>query len=188
MQGAAATPRAHVADPEIVELNVGGVHYCTTRTTLEGRAVEPEGTMLSAMFSGRLASRLDRDGRVFIDRDGARFGYLLNYLRDGALTSGTRAPDLLYALREEAAFFGMARLVACLDEEFAQWDLQEDLESMPSLSQNSCVDAEGNASDAGTPPVFGFSGPPGSDGERYANYVRAAPEPLDFTFTLNADF
>lgn len=170
-------------DPEIVELNVGGVHYSTTRTTLAGGAVEPGGTMLSAMFGGRLASRLDREGRVFIDRDGARFGYLLNYLRDGALTGGARAEGLLYELREEAAFFGFARLVAVLDAEIAQRDLEDELESMPSLSQQSFADADAEGSENATPPAA-------AEGEKRTVDEEGASsmEPLDYTFSLDEEF
>lgn len=36
-----------------------------------------EDTMLSAMFSGRHYIPTDAEGRYFIDRDGAYFGYII---------------------------------------------------------------------------------------------------------------
>lgn len=38
--------------------------------------------MLAVMFSGRHNIDKDSEGRYFIDRDGAYFGYILNFLRD----------------------------------------------------------------------------------------------------------
>lgn len=177
----AAAGTMPLGDPEIVELNVGGVHFSTTRTTLIGRAVEPHGTMLSAMFSRAptsLPSRLDRAGRVFIDRDGARFGCLLNYLRSGALTGADAA--MLDGLREEAAFFGLLRLVGALDAEIAQRDLEDDLENMPPLSQGSAAGSEA-ASEPGTPT---FDVPAAGEAARGG----VATAPVDYTFTLSADF
>jgi hypothetical protein len=77
--------------------NQGGYKYVTSKTTLSN-PVEPV-SMLSAMFSGRFgffndfftpiltalqryALEKDDEGHFFIDRDGRRFHYILNYLRD----------------------------------------------------------------------------------------------------------
>jgi nitrate/nitrite-specific signal transduction histidine kinase len=64
-----------------VKLDVGGVHFTTSVTTL---MTEPD-SMLAAMFSGRHELEKDDDGRVFIDRDGELFKYVLQFLRDGEL-------------------------------------------------------------------------------------------------------
>jgi len=61
-----------------VHLNVGGEHFTTTTSTL----CSIEGTMLSAMFSGRHSLSRDNEGRHFIDRDPQYFKVILNYLRD----------------------------------------------------------------------------------------------------------
>jgi hypothetical protein len=66
-----------------VKLDVGGVHFTTSLTTL---MTEPE-SMLAAMFSGRHELEKDDDGRVFIDRDGELFKYVLQYLREGELAA-----------------------------------------------------------------------------------------------------
>jgi hypothetical protein len=39
-------------------------------------------TFLEVMFSGRHELFPDADGAYFIDRDGAHFRHILNYLRD----------------------------------------------------------------------------------------------------------
>lgn len=58
--------------PEVVPLNIGGMHFTTRLSTLR----RYEDTMLSAMFSGRHYIPTDAEGRYFIDRDGAFFGYV----------------------------------------------------------------------------------------------------------------
>lgn len=62
-----------------VKLNVGGVKYETTLTTLTADGDE---SMLGSMFSGRHALVTNDEGEVFIDRDGTHFGLVLNVLRD----------------------------------------------------------------------------------------------------------
>ena len=62
-----------------VKLNVGGVKYETTLTTL---TADGDNSMLGSMFSGRHELHTNDDAEVFIDRDGTHFGYILNMLRD----------------------------------------------------------------------------------------------------------
>ncbi len=66
---------------DVVQLNVGGALYTTTKVTL-GRFPN---SMLGAMFSGSLPITCDEDGRYFIDRDGSLFGYILNFMRSSRL-------------------------------------------------------------------------------------------------------
>ena len=61
--------------PEVVPLNIGGAHFTTRLSTLR----RYEDTMLAAMFSGRHYIPTDAEGRYFIDRDGAHFGYVLPF-------------------------------------------------------------------------------------------------------------
>jgi len=69
--------------------------------------------MLASMFSGRIPTWRDADGRFFIDRDGRLFHHILNYLRDGkyplALSSTERCE-----LEREASYFGLEALAAHL--------------------------------------------------------------------------
>eukprot|EP01126_Amoeba_proteus_P030736 TRINITY_DN3030_c0_g1_i2.p1 TRINITY_DN3030_c0_g1~~TRINITY_DN3030_c0_g1_i2.p1 ORF type:complete len:332 (+),score=19.94 TRINITY_DN3030_c0_g1_i2:95-1090(+) len=68
-------------DDNILELNVGGVHYTTYKSVLS----QATGTLLEAMFSGRHPLAKDAKGRYFIDCDGEAFSYILNYLRRGLM-------------------------------------------------------------------------------------------------------
>jgi vacuolar-type H+-ATPase subunit H len=61
----------------IVKLNVGGVRYITSLTTL---CRFPD-TMMGCMFSGRHTLPQGEDGYFFIDRDGKHFRHILNFLR-----------------------------------------------------------------------------------------------------------
>eukprot|EP00033_Pygsuia_biforma_P002841 GCRY01003135.1.p1 GENE.GCRY01003135.1~~GCRY01003135.1.p1 ORF type:complete len:383 (+),score=65.10 GCRY01003135.1:183-1331(+) len=93
--------------PSIINLNVGGFHYSTSLETLH----RDPNSMLSAMFSGRLPTRTDQEGRFFIDRNGEVFGQILDYLRD---TRHFRPPhdDLTRdILRKEADFYQLQGLL-----------------------------------------------------------------------------
>lgn len=92
-------------DGEIIELNVGGVFYTTTKSTLYD--AEP-GSMLAAIVKSGLPSRRDANGRVFIDRDGHRFRNVLNYLRSASFHC-VDDRTALRELAEEAEFFGSLR-------------------------------------------------------------------------------
>eukprot|EP01117_Protostelium_nocturnum_P017608 TRINITY_DN7198_c0_g1_i1.p1 TRINITY_DN7198_c0_g1~~TRINITY_DN7198_c0_g1_i1.p1 ORF type:complete len:191 (+),score=45.46 TRINITY_DN7198_c0_g1_i1:497-1069(+) len=65
----------------IVDLNVGGSFYTTSISTL---ACDKD-SMLASMFGGNFDVQKRHDGRVFIDRDGEVFKFILQYLRDGEL-------------------------------------------------------------------------------------------------------
>eukprot|EP00992_Anisonema_acinus_P005983 TRINITY_DN19595_c0_g1_i1.p1 TRINITY_DN19595_c0_g1~~TRINITY_DN19595_c0_g1_i1.p1 ORF type:complete len:177 (-),score=55.03 TRINITY_DN19595_c0_g1_i1:152-631(-) len=84
---------------EIVELNVGGVAYTTTKATLCSR----DG-LLSSIMSGD--AREYRDREIFIDRNGQLFRYVLDFLRDGelCLPFGFTEHD---QLRRELRHFGL---------------------------------------------------------------------------------
>jgi hypothetical protein len=95
-------------------LNVGGVRYDTSRTTLTR---VPE-SMLATMFGERLdmLRRDPEDGSIFIDRDGERFGLVLDFLRDGASSQLAKTIQELPESQHEAMlgeleFFGLADAV-----------------------------------------------------------------------------
>lgn len=74
-----ATRVQHVlADSETVMLNVGGVKFTTSVSTLRSA---PAPSLFSAMFSGRHTLKKDDGGCIFIDRDGRHFADVLNFLR-----------------------------------------------------------------------------------------------------------
>ena len=73
-----------MASNEVLTLNVGGVIYTTTRSTL----LKYPDSMLGAMFNGRhVPTGYDNQGNYFIDRDGYMFRHVLNFLRSGEFDS-----------------------------------------------------------------------------------------------------
>jgi len=94
-------------------LNVGGVVYTTSRTTL----MTQKGTLLHGLSSGRYDLERDSQGRYFIDRDGHIFRYILNFLRNprsGFL--GDLSKKELLQLRPEAEFYSIHTLVNIIDK------------------------------------------------------------------------
>lgn len=107
----------HEGDNAIVKLNVGGSPFETTLTTLTS---SPD-SMLAAMFSGRFTLPRDRDGRVFIDRDGKRFRYILNFLRDGTLNVPADDHVLLLDILQEAQYYQLHKLVQLVKTYFREF-------------------------------------------------------------------
>jgi len=91
---------------EVVNLNVGGIKYSTTRGTL---CKYPE-SMLGTIFSGNKNYLVDKDGCYFIDRDGEIFRYVLQYLRtdEWSLPKEFKDFDLL---ANETDFFQIQPLI-----------------------------------------------------------------------------
>jgi hypothetical protein len=88
-----------------VELNIGGYRFETSVQTL--RCVPH--TFFDAYFSGRYVQDVCNDGSIFVDRDGAHFGHVLQYMRDGVVAvadAGARpSVSLLRALKREFGFY-----------------------------------------------------------------------------------
>lgn len=93
----------------IVTLNVGGILYTTTTSTLQ----KYPDSMLGALTSGKHCTMLDNHGNIYIDRDGAMFRHVLNFLRTSALClpSDFSEMDLLVA---EADFYQVKPLIDVL--------------------------------------------------------------------------
>ncbi|KAG7275033.1 hypothetical protein CRUP_030552, partial [Coryphaenoides rupestris] len=89
-------------------LNVGGTYFTTRLSTLR----RYEDTMLAAMFSGRHYIPRDAEGRFFIDRDGAYFGDILNFLREGELPHR----DRVRAVHREAQYYSIGPLLDNLED------------------------------------------------------------------------
>jgi hypothetical protein len=85
-----------------VELNIGGYRFETSVHTL--RRVPHT---FDAYFSGRYAQDVCADGRIFVDRDAAHFGHVLEYMRDGVVSvvepGAHPSITLLRALKRESA-------------------------------------------------------------------------------------
>ncbi|KAH3803551.1 uncharacterized protein LOC127835431 [Dreissena polymorpha] len=88
--------------PNVIELNVGGMLYTTTLSTLRTY----EDSMLAAMFSGRHVIHRDKDGRFMIDCDGKIFCHILEFLRFGTLPPS----DVSEAVHRHAEYFGLNEL------------------------------------------------------------------------------
>lgn len=91
----------------LVQLNVGGVRYTTTVDTLR----KHPNSKLAEMLSHQTSASLDAQGCIFIDRPGAHFGPILDYLRCGQLPSQN-----LSAVYKEAQFYQLEPLVKWLEE------------------------------------------------------------------------
>jgi len=99
-----------------VLLDVGGWHFATTRRTLTAVPA----SRLDGMCGGRSERRwpTDKDGRIFLDRNGAMFEYILDFLRgcswgDAEAGSAIRAlPELqLVEMRRELDYYGLEEAV-----------------------------------------------------------------------------
>lgn len=102
----------------LIELNVGGIHYTTNLKTLQSdqdSLLVKQFSQLSVSSTASSSPSLPRDakGRVFIDRDGVLFRYILDYLRDGTLVlpEGFREGE---RLKQEALHFNLNGLVKCV--------------------------------------------------------------------------
>lgn len=99
---------------EVLVLNVGGTKFETTRETL----TKVPGSFFETLLSGRWNPSLDRDGCIFIDREPAVFGYILNYLRDYprvTLNPYALQHGQIVLLSEEAKFYQLTTLSKVLE-------------------------------------------------------------------------
>jgi hypothetical protein len=90
-----------------IKLDVGGVKYTTSLTTLTRFPV----SMIGCMFSGRHALQLEEDGCFFIDRDGTHSRHILNFMRSPegykVLVIGAEKEEL----RRECEYYGSDQLI-----------------------------------------------------------------------------
>ena len=67
---------------EIVELNIGGTLFSTTKNILTNTI---DINYFYSVFSEHWETTLDKNNRIFIDRNGELFRPILDYLRTGVL-------------------------------------------------------------------------------------------------------
>lgn len=101
----------------VVYLNVGGKKFTTASYTLleHGKAYFTRLLGIGEEDSGVRFDRVcDKDGALFIDREGAYFEVLLRYMRTGQLS----VPEGIHytTLRQEAEYYSMYSLVDLMDE------------------------------------------------------------------------
>lgn len=91
-----------------VILNVGGVYYATSRSTL----CSDRNSMLAAMFSGLHKIEKLKDGSYLIDASGKHFGIILDYLRGRIMYPNDLPNDkeALLELRRETDFYNLLEL------------------------------------------------------------------------------
>uniref|UniRef100_A0A8D0BAR9 BTB/POZ domain-containing protein KCTD3 n=1 Tax=Salvator merianae TaxID=96440 RepID=A0A8D0BAR9_SALMN len=89
---------------ELVQLNVGGRRFSTSRQTLTWI---PD-SFFSSLLSGRISTLKDDRGAIFIDRDPDIFAPILNFLRTKELDVRRTNVSLLL---HEAQFYGITPLV-----------------------------------------------------------------------------
>jgi len=91
-------------DLKVIELNVGGENFATSKETLTWI---PH-SFFCSMLSGRIKSTKDKHGAYFIDRDPSLFRVILNYLR----TKRLHVENVnLKALKHEAEYFCLQPLI-----------------------------------------------------------------------------
>lgn len=99
--------------PQVVQLNVGGTIFATTRQTLGSCP----GSYLAGLISEDHPQVIQYlDGAIFVDRSPECFGLVLNWLRGCkvCLRPGSREANLLL---EEAEYYGLPALSKLLKPE-----------------------------------------------------------------------
>ena len=87
---------------EIVELNIGGTLFSTTKNILTNTI---DINYFYSVFSEHWETKLDKDNRIFIDRNGELFRPILDYLRTGVLYISESIPRHL--VFHEAEFYNI---------------------------------------------------------------------------------
>jgi len=88
-----------------IYLDVGGMFYTSTFETL---TAVPD-SLIGRMFSGRYPVEVNDDGRVFIDRDGTYFGYVLKFLREPSKNVKMSDKEEYEEFKTEIEFYGLTK-------------------------------------------------------------------------------
>eukprot|EP00818_Percolomonas_sp_WS_P002401 CAMPEP_0117443050 /NCGR_PEP_ID=MMETSP0759-20121206/4486_1 /TAXON_ID=63605 /ORGANISM="Percolomonas cosmopolitus, Strain WS" /LENGTH=280 /DNA_ID=CAMNT_0005234995 /DNA_START=256 /DNA_END=1098 /DNA_ORIENTATION=- len=101
------TSLEELADDHIVTLNVGGIVYQTCVGTLRwtNDVIGPH--FLRAMFTSSFDVKRDSNGHIFIDRNGKRFEWILDFLRNGARLPMPENPTERQHMKLEMEYFGL---------------------------------------------------------------------------------
>jgi len=98
-------------DHKIVQLNIGGVRYTTTSTTL----LHHGENYFTGLLSEKFNRFLDESGAYFVDRNGLYFAPILEFLRSGEIDIPKDMSRKL--LLAEARFYLIGGLMEALEEE-----------------------------------------------------------------------
>jgi len=74
-----------IINRNLVKLNVGGIKYLTTENTLRSKGENFFTALLNNIMKENWKHITDEEGYIFIDRNGAAFEAVLEYLRTGKL-------------------------------------------------------------------------------------------------------
>ena len=96
-------------ESRVIDLNVGGYHYSTTLETIKN---EPENLLIDLIESSK---QKIGSNRIFIDRDGKLFRFILDYLRNKSLILPENFSEKTL-LKREAVFFKLKKLVDMLED------------------------------------------------------------------------
>ena len=115
----------------LVSLNIGGILYTTSLSTL----TREENSLFAVMFSGQHALKRQPDGTYFIDRDGMNFRYILNYLRVGGEAIHTIPEDerVVREIVREAKHYQLGRLEDMLQSKLEEMAVRTDGRVMASI-------------------------------------------------------
>lgn len=94
---------ANIATKTMIDINVGGVVFETSRHTL----TQQKNSFLEQLLSGRHHVARDKNGRIFLDRDSELFRTILNFLRNPLSIPVPKDLNESESLLKEAQFYGI---------------------------------------------------------------------------------
>ncbi|CAF1347921.1 unnamed protein product [Rotaria sordida] len=102
---------------DVIELNVGGVTYATTIATLQQAEPDSPLATITSINSSEIRTIFGRDNknRIFIDRDGVLFRYVLDYLRNKKLSLPENFSEC-DRLRLEADYYRLTNMSRALGQ------------------------------------------------------------------------
>lgn len=106
---------AAMSGQELVTLNVGGKIFTTRLSTFK----QFPASRLAGMLDGRDQEFKTVDGQIFVDRDGALFSFILDFMRNHELLLPSDFSDHL-RLQREALFYELDSLVDLLNQYLLQ--------------------------------------------------------------------
>jgi hypothetical protein len=97
---------------QVVELNVGGVLYATTLRTL----TSDSDSLFIKLLNNSSEPLKDNSNKLFIDRDGILFRYILDYMRNKTLILPENFSER-HRLKCEAEYYQLKGLLRLIDDQ-----------------------------------------------------------------------